>query len=313
MLLSVKDGSVVSKAEIARVDEALDVCTLAVRGAVEGLRTRGDLPGPQERLQAVLIGKGPAEARQVSIAAVGGDGGGLPRLKAAAAVPNGTPIFDAKARLVGIVSSSRDPAGDAPAVLPASRLMQARDTRPAGAAVETGPATVERSVAPPTVAPSAARPASGGQMLAEGFATLWKEDSRQQLVEVLDAPNKGTVGHPLAYWTRWSGRDAPKGRAHECLVTYGDEKEVVTRYEQVPAESADGYWYCALTRFQGELDELPEGEYHFTILIDGRSMGEGSIRMEKRFFTPTIYAAIVLAVGLGLLAFLRRGRKVIER
>lgn len=68
--------------------------------------------------------------------------------------------------------------------------------------------------------------------------------------------------------------------------------------------------YCALTRYQVELNDMPEGEYHFEIFVNGRGVASSSIRVEKRFFTKTMLGVLVLAVGLGLLAWLRRGRTV---
>ena len=146
-------------------------------------------------------------------------------------------------------------------------------------------------------------------MLEEGFSSLWREDSEGRLVEVLDNISKADVGNPLAYWTRWSGRDSASPQVVHCRITYGDEEMIVVDDDQIADEyPADGYWYCAFTRFQVELDQIPEGQYHFTIFVNREMVAESSIRVEKRFFTRGTYAVIVVVVGLLLLAFLRRNK-----
>ena len=148
-------------------------------------------------------------------------------------------------------------------------------------------------------------------MQGEGFTTLWKEDTAQRLVEVLDSPTKGQVGLPLAYWTKWTGRDPTRSYDTHCVVTFGDEEEIVADYPQVTHEfPSDGYWYCALVRFNTDLDNLEEGAYRFRIFVDGQKAAENSIRVEKRFFTRGTIAVIVVVVGLLLLAFLRRNKVV---
>jgi len=89
------------------------------------------------------------------------------------------------------------------------------------------------------------------------------------------------------------------------------EAYVVADYDQVTVDqpAPNGYLYCALTRFAVDLDTLPEGLYTFTIFVDGREVAESSARIEKRFFTRGTWAVIVLVIGLGLLAFLRRGKE----
>ena len=127
---------------------------------------------------------------------------------------------------------------------------------------------------------------------------------------MLDSPKTGAVGDPIAYWTLWQGRDVSSNPATHCLVTYGPDDEVVADYDQVGGiKSADGYWYCALTRYQVDLQDLPVGDYHFTIFVDGQSVAKSSIRIEKKFWTRDKYAIIVIVVGLLLLYLVRRKKK----
>lgn len=87
----------------------------------------------------------------------------------------------------------------------------------------------------------------------------------------------------------------------------------VVDYDQIPTEAADdGYWYCALTRFSTELDDLAVGEYTFTQFVDGRQVAEASIRIERRIFTPGRLIILVIVVGGGLLMWIRRKREVVD-
>ena len=145
-----------------------------------------------------------------------------------------------------------------------------------------------------------------GTLEAEGFTTLWKEDAQGRLIEVMDDVKKGAIGLPLAYWTSWTGR-TERNYHTRCNISFGPEHETVVDYDQSGAfATADGYWYCAFTRFSTDLDTLEPGEYHFSIVVDGRAVAERSIRIEARLFTPFRLMALVLVAGLGLLAFLRR-------
>lgn len=322
MVLTVKQEGFTARAELDRVNQDLDVCTLKVRGIAEGAKVRGDVPAAREKLQAVLLDAGPLQARQVAIERSIPDAHGHAyALKAAVSLPNGTPVFDAQARLVGIVTTPHEFGEGIVAALGAARIAQARGASGPAPTVAAAPAAADsasaasaaaaRSASPAPAAAPASRGGSGGTLVGEGFSTLWKEDYRGHMIEAMDDVKKGAVGIPIAYWTLWSGRDPEVAHTSHCLVTFGAEQEVVADYDQVPgAQPADGYWYCALTRFQVELDDLPVGEYRFTIFVDGKSVAESAIRVEKRFFTPTVKAVLVLFVGLGLLAFLRRNKVV---
>jgi hypothetical protein len=159
------------------------------------------------------------------------------------------------------------------------------------------------------MASASPRRGSRGTMVDEGFTTLWKENSRGGLIEVMDHPKTGTVGDPIAYWTRWKGRDVASDPQTHCTVTFGEDDEIVADYDQIPhTRTPDGYWYCALTRFQVDLDQLPEGDYTFIISVDGQDVAEGTTRVEKKFWTRGKYAFIVIVLGGALLWFVRRKR-----
>lgn len=320
--LLMKVGEVTSKAELARANEDLDICTLTVKGAAAGIKVRQGVPAAREKIQAVVLTPtGPAQARQVSVArSIEDPKGAVVELKAAAPLPNGTPVFDSQARLVGIVTTPHAFGEGLVAALGAARIAQARapaaTTTAAASAAPVSTPSAPAAAAPPAEQ-SVAMPApgtrrgAGGTLVGEGFTSLWKEDDEGRLIEVLDSPTKGDVGNPLAFWTLWSGRDSTTPQVIHCVVTFGPNKDIVADYDQDPVEHpADGYWYCALTRFQVELKDLPEGEYYFKILVEGKNVAESSIRIEKRFFTRGTYAVIVIVVGLGLLAFLRRNKVV---
>ena len=69
-------------------------------------------------------------------------------------------------------------------------------------------------------------------------------------------------------------------------MTFGPEEEIVVDYPQSTHQfPADGCRYCALVRFNTELDQLEEGPYHFMIFVDGRKVAENTIRVDKKFFT----------------------------
>jgi hypothetical protein len=153
-----------------------------------------------------------------------------------------------------------------------------------------------------------------GKMVGEGFSTLWKEDEdTHQFIEALDSVTKGQLGVPHAYWTKWTGRDAARPHLVHCLVTTGPEEMVIADYDQETSEfAADGYYFCAITRWQVELDRIPVGVYTFTIFVDGSQVAQNSLYIEKRFFTRGTWAVIVIVAGLALLTFVRR-RKAANR
>ena len=301
--LTVRIGSETFKADVMRANDALDVCTLSVKGVRAGVKFRSTLPAPKETLHAVMLGATGVQALQVNLdAPIPDPNGPAMRLKAGTALPNGTPVFDGKARLVGVVTAPHS-YGEGGVAMGPARVGKGSGTTPevpAAAAAAGAPST-------PGTPATSERTAGGPTLLAEGFTTLWKEDSQLRLDDVMDNVKKGQVGVPIAYWTKWSGMRAP--HVIHCLVTLDDE--VVADYDQVTVDQPGpgGYLYCALTRFAVDLDTLPEGLYTFTIFVDGREVAESSARIEKKFFTRGTWAVIVLVVGMLLLAFLRRGRQ----
>jgi hypothetical protein len=325
MLLTVKGSEIASKAELSRANEELDICTLTVKGAAAGIRIRPGVPGSREKIQAVMVNaNGQLETRQVSVARAIKDAKATAfELNAAAPLPNGTPAFDSQARLVGIVVTPHSFGEGAVVALGAARIAQARG----GAAEATATADSPSTSTPPASRSTPAEPAATsasesaaplppprrgprGSIVAEGLATLWKEDRTGSMIEVMDSPKTGAVGDPIAYWTLWKGRDVASNPSTHCLVTFGDDDEVVADYDQVPGiSSPDGYWSCALTRFQVDLMDLPVGEYHFTIFVDGQNVAQRSARVEKKFWTRDKYAIIVVVLGLALLVYVGGRRK----
>jgi hypothetical protein len=128
MLLTVKSGDRTSKAELARANEDLDICTLTVKGAGPGVKIRTGMPGTSEQIQAVLVNaEGQPEARQVSVARAIKDAKAAAfELRAAVPLPNGTPAFDSQARLVGIVVTPHAFGEGLVVALGTARIAQAR-------------------------------------------------------------------------------------------------------------------------------------------------------------------------------------------
>jgi hypothetical protein len=128
MALNVKQDKFQAQAEVTRSNPDVGICTLGVKAARAGIRMRTDVPGAQEPLQAVLVGAGGAiEARPVTVRRAAQEGKGALEVRSPATLPPGTPIFDAQARLVGIVAPPSASAG-APTAWDATRIAQARAT-----------------------------------------------------------------------------------------------------------------------------------------------------------------------------------------
>ena len=313
-VLTVSVEGIVSKAPLASADGPHDVCLLHVKGAGKAIAMRPGPPTGQEKLQAVLPGKGAAlQLRQVHVTrSIPNPQGTVLEVKAAVPLPNGTPVFDAQARLVAIVVAPHAFGEGVTAALGAARIAQARGSAPAVAAAPAAmPAREATQAAPASPEPAPAR-GSDAAMVAEGFTSLWREDEGDhRLVEVLDEIRTGDVGVPIAYWTKWAPRGGGAPQSVHCRVTYGPKAEVVADYTQDALyQPGDEYLFCALTRFQVALDDLRVGDYHFEIFVDGRGVAENSIRIEKRFFTRGTWGVIAIVAGLGLLAFLRRNKVV---
>ena len=324
MQLSVKSGEVDAKAEVARANADLDLCTLAVKGAGAGVKLRPGVPAPSEKLHAITVASAKPGVLGVSVVrAIQNPAGPVLEIKAGAPLANGTPLFDSQARLVGIVVTPHTFDGVVVAALGAARIAQSRNVVGAVAAAPSQPAT-QAAASPGAAAepredkaaspPAAPGTGNRGKMVGEGFSTLWKEDDdTHQFVEPLDNVTKGQLGVPHAYWTKWTGRDAARPHLVHCLVTTGSEESVVADYDQDGSEfAADGYYFCAITRWQVDLERIPVGIYTFTIFVDGSQVAQNSLYIEKRFFTRGTWAVIVIVAGLGLLTFVRR-RKAANR
>jgi hypothetical protein len=309
--LAVRLPTGMTKAELARANEELDVCTLKVKEIGNAFaKARGADPGPSEKVYAVVAEGSRSnflkEARVTR--AIADPRGGVLELNLQGALPTGSPVIDSQGRLVGIVTTPHSFGEGLTVALGPTRIAQARAAGAAAAAIASSPVAAPSS---PGAVPLPAPRGRGPALVGEGFTTLWKEDSAQRMVEVLDDAKKGQVGVPLAYWTKWTGRDPNRSYDTHCVVTFGDDEEIVVDSplagHQFPAE---GYWMCALVRFNTELDQLEEGSYHFMMFVDGEKVAENRIRIEKRFFTRGVIAVIVIVVGLGLLGFLRRNKVV---
>ena len=312
--LSVSAGGSSRSASLTREDRERDVCTVAAKGFSSELKTRASTPAPKEKLAAVLIGAtGEAIARPVDVVRMLEDPKGPAfAVKAGIELPNGTPLFDAQLRLVGLVTSPHGFGDGVVAAIGAGRIAQpAPSVAAAPPASSPSPSAPTPSAptpsAPTPSAPATSSPSRGAELVAEGFTTLWIEDD-YRLVELRDNVKTGEVGNPLAYWTQWRGLDSSRVLNTACRVTYGDQ--LVTEYEQAPRRHAsDGYLFCAITRFQVELERIPEGEYTFEIFVDGKSAATNSIMVKKRFFNTGMLMILVVIVGLVALIYAQKLRK----
>jgi len=321
-LLTVKSGELTLKAELLRVNTELDICTISVKGSSPGLKMRPGLPGAQEKIQAIVFdAAGKPEARAVNVAKTIQDPKGVVfEVKTFAPLPNGTPLFDSQARLVGLVTAPST-LGEPNAVvaLGTGRIAQARgvaaeattvasSNAPAGSAPPAPPVASSTPASPPASVSKGAGKVRGVKV-DEGFTTLWKENSRGATTEVLDSVKTGAIGDPIAYWTKWTGRDV--GTSTACLVTFGDEDEIIAAFEQTSGTpTSDGYWSCGLTRFQVDLNDLEKGDYTFTIYADGEPVASGTTRVERKFWTRDKYAIIVIVLGLYALFLVRRKKEL---
>jgi hypothetical protein len=130
MIITAKSGDATATAEVTNTNEQLDVCVLKAKGATTGLKFRSDLPGGQERLQAIFVNaNGKAETRQVNGAQKAQDAAGPAyEVKVGVPLPNGTGIFDAYGKLVGIVVASHTVAEGSAFALSSERILTAKGT-----------------------------------------------------------------------------------------------------------------------------------------------------------------------------------------
>ena len=312
LILAVQVGAASPKAELARANEELGICVITVRGGASGFKVRAGMPAPGEPLYAIVReASGPPRPLQVTVGrALQDPKGQALEIKAGAPLPNGAPIFDSQARLVGLVANPHAYGDGIVAALGGARIAAAR---PAGAAVASSaiPNVAAGAHPAPTSSPgeTAPRPSLGsprGTMVAEGFTTLWREaeDEDRRTVEVLDSVKKGYIGLPISYWTKWTGRDPNTPQPTHCVVTYGPNDEVVADYPQAAIlHPADGYWSCGLTRYQVDLDDLPKGMYTFHIFVSGAEVAQGTIAMDTQLLTAGRKITLALLVSLVVLVF----------
>ena len=136
--LSVLLPTGMSKAELARVSEELDVCTLKVKDVGSAfVKLRGGEPGPSEKLYAILAeGSRPNELKETRAAKTIADPkGAVIELTAHSPFPTGSPVIDSQGRLVGLVTTPHSFGEGLTVALGSSRIAQART--PAGAAAAT--------------------------------------------------------------------------------------------------------------------------------------------------------------------------------
>ncbi|HLX22479.1 MAG TPA: DnaJ domain-containing protein [Usitatibacter sp.] len=130
MVVTAKSGDDSATAELANTNDTLDVCVFKAKGAKPGLKFRGDVPAPADKLQAVFVNAGGRpEMRQVSGARGVQDAQGPAlEVKAAAPLPNGAAIFDDYGRLVGIVITPHAAPEGSTFALASRRIEQAKGT-----------------------------------------------------------------------------------------------------------------------------------------------------------------------------------------
>lgn len=130
MVLTVKSGEYSHTAELSNPNEEIDICVLTAKGVNGKYRVRGNVPDAQEKLHAVFMdANGNAEMRQVSGAhAVADAPGPALEVKAAAALPNGTAIFDPYGKLVGLVAAPHAATAGHAFALGPMRIAQAKGT-----------------------------------------------------------------------------------------------------------------------------------------------------------------------------------------
>ena len=117
--LTVHDGRTPLHAEIARDSGGKGLCILAVNGVRGSMKLRAQAPVASETLQALVRSGDAVAAQAVSVARTSPTPQGTAYvLKASAALPAGTPIFDMREQLVAVVVSPQDLAPGAVVALP---------------------------------------------------------------------------------------------------------------------------------------------------------------------------------------------------
>jgi hypothetical protein len=143
--LSVTVADSTSRAELARANDELDICILAVKGVGSGIRMRQGPPAAGEKVQAIVLGPaGPAQVRQGSVVRLIEDAkGAVFEIMMAELLPNGTPVFDSQDQLVGIVTTPHSFGEGLVVALGTGRIALARSST----ATTTAPASTEQGAA----------------------------------------------------------------------------------------------------------------------------------------------------------------------
>ena len=146
--LSVLLPTGMAKAELARANAELDVCTLNVKEVGSAVvKVRGAEPGPNEKLY-VLVAEGsrPNQLKEARVARTIADPkGAVIELNVPGPFPTGSPVIDSQGRLVGLVTTPHAFGEGLTVALGPARIAQARA---AGAAATTA------SVPPPESTPA---------------------------------------------------------------------------------------------------------------------------------------------------------------
>jgi hypothetical protein len=126
--LFVKVGENSTKAEMGKATQDLDVCTLSVKDTEGHIRVRTGLPAASEKLHAVFLGPaGKPLLRPASVVRLIDDPqGDIIEIRADMPLPNGTPVFDAHARLAAMVTTSQSSGNGLIVALPGARIVQGR-------------------------------------------------------------------------------------------------------------------------------------------------------------------------------------------
>jgi hypothetical protein len=128
MVLSVQVGTTSSRAELARANSELGLCVISVRAAAPEFELRAAMPARGELLYAIVReAAGAPLPLRVSAGRVLADPKGQAfEIEAQATLPNGTPVFDAQARLVGLVAAPHAHGDGVVAALGAARIAALR-------------------------------------------------------------------------------------------------------------------------------------------------------------------------------------------
>lgn len=123
--LTVRQGSTVLRAEALSAPSPTQPCVLEVQGVRSGVALRPTAPTAEDKLYAIVRGDGAPEIQPVTFnGVVQAPTGAAFTLRAKAALPNGTPVFDGHEALVGLVLEPQALAPGATLVMPASRIAE---------------------------------------------------------------------------------------------------------------------------------------------------------------------------------------------